>query len=240
MIDTSLFRRRARHATATQRIAAVVVCLAAVAPAGARDLFVYYGAMWNDYEPKRGEPFGCIAGSLGRSRENPATVGVFLLVAHEDKARAKRKVSIEFRDSKKVDVTDGDETRDVFQVCFRPGRYRIATFGLSDSSTRNFLPTREMNIPIEVVAGQTTYIGSFTGYLDTQPSRCTGIPYTMRLEVRADRQAEDLAAIVAEQRKIALPVVVQLPDYRGQEPVMFVCDSLKPVKPRRQARPVGT
>lgn len=239
MTDSFPPRFPTRHAAA-RSIAAMLVCLSVVAPAVARDLFVDYGPMWNDYEPKRGEPFGCIAGSLGRSRENPATVGVFLLVAHAGQAKTGRKVSIEFRDSKKVDVTDGDETRDVFQACFRPGRYRIATFGLSDSSTRNFLPTREVNIPIEVVAGQSTYIGSFTGYLDTQPSRCTGIPYTMRVEVRADRQEQDIAAIAAEQRKVALPVVVQLPDYRGHEPLMFVCDSLKPVKLRREAKPGGT
>lgn len=239
MTEPCLPRSLARHA-AVRRMAAMLACLSVVAPAVARDMFVDYGPMWNDYEPKRGEPFGCIAGSLGRSRENPATVGVFLLVAHADRAESGGKVSIKFRDSKKVDVTDGDETRDVFQVCLRPGRYRIATFGLSDSSTRNFLPTREVNIPIEVVAGQATYIGSFTGYLDTQPSRCTGVPYIMRVEVRADRQEQDVAAIAAEKRKARLPIVVQLPDYRGHEPLMFVCDSLKPVKVRREAKPGGT
>jgi hypothetical protein len=62
----------------------------------------------------------------------------------------------------------------------------------------------------------------------------------MRLEVRADRQEQDLAAIATQARKAALPIVVQLPDYRGHEPVMFVCDALKPVKARRGTKSIGT
>jgi hypothetical protein len=180
-------------------------------------------------KPKRGEPAGCLAGSLGRS-VGPGNNGMYfnadLKLASADEADQSNPETASVRWTEgaldhRSKLVDRTEVRDAFVICLRPGKYVFQGLHLTQGTTRLTLP-QPYNVPVEVVAGKTFYIGSFITYLPTQSDDCGTRSRHMRVLVR-DNATADRAAIAALQGASGHELVIAIPDYSGHQPTLYSC-----------------
>lgn len=184
-------------------------------------------------KPKRGEPAGCLAGSIGRS-VGPGNNGMYfnadlrLTSADEAELSNPEIASVRWTEGAfdhRSKLVDGTEVRDAFVICLRPGKYVFQGLHLTQGTTRLILP-QPYKIPVEVVAGKTFYIGSFITYLPTQSDDCGTRAGLMRVLLR-DNATADRAAIEALLPASGSELVIAIPDYAGYQPTMYSCTSAK-------------
>jgi hypothetical protein len=191
-----------------------------------------YEPFWTKMKPKRGEPVGCVAGSVGRATvagRLGTIVGVDLeFNAADDAAKASpQRALIAWGDGAWLDgkaaLGREGEARDAFLLCLRPGKYVLRGPELFHGIESFYLP-EPWNVPIEVEAGKTLYIGSFIGYLSDQADACGGLPET-RVIVRDDLAGDraTIEALAAHDKVTGNELVLALPDYSGHEPTLHVC-----------------
>lgn len=189
----------------------------------------HYSSFRAKMKPKRGEPAGCLAGSIGRSTaagNNGLYFGADLQLAAAQMADQSNpdlafvswsEGALDHRSK----LVDGSEVRDAFLICLRPGKYVFRGLRLAQGASALTLPS-PYNIPVEVVAGKTFYIGSFITYLPTQNDDCGARPGVMRVLVR-DNAAADRAAIEALKQASGNELVTAMPDYSGYGPTLHSC-----------------
>jgi hypothetical protein len=175
--------------------------------------------------PEPGQPAGCIAGSIGKASPGNAAFYVTLNI----QGGAKQKYVSFIWDGmegtifmqKKAALREGDESRDAFLACVKPGRYTLHSTVISMGAATFSLPG-SYDIPFEVQAGQTRYIGSFVAYPAFQADPCGKRLGELRVVAR-DRSDTDLAALSALEPSNPFPVVVDPVVKQDIYPVLLTC-----------------
>jgi hypothetical protein len=166
------------------------------------------------------EAKGCIAGTMGRSRSPGMDNSYFafsLRFSRDPDAAIPRPASFQVDwDGKEggifflphAQLQDAEESRDPFLVCVPPGKYRFRTNEIKQGLTIFSLPD-DYDLPFDVVAGQTTYIGSFVVYTPYQSvDPCASNRGLLRV-VALDRSSTDLDALKS-MKKVTNPYPVKV------------------------------
>lgn len=186
-----------------------------------------YGGAFSSEKPKKNEPAGCLAGSVGRmtaGKGGPSSVRVGIHFQGADAPRGTRKRMIELgwwqpMPGQPPEIREGDSVRDVFLICLRPGEYRLATFTFGYNTVTRYMG-EHMAIPLTVEAGKTRYLGSFMLSDQGESHPCSGEDRGLRM-ILQDRAEVDMPLI--NRFVEGEPAFVDMPDVRGHEPLFYGC-----------------
>jgi hypothetical protein len=150
-----------------------------------------------------GAPTGCLAGSMGRPAARRGVAGPYHFWMNIESDASKKHAQVTWdgvegvlRKSKQAVLRDGDELRDVFLVCLRPGTYQLREAVVRIGTEIFSLDKPFENLAIDVVADQTKYIGSFVLYTQWHAIDPCGRSNTMRLVAR-NRADTDVPVLVS-------------------------------------------
>jgi FKBP-type peptidyl-prolyl cis-trans isomerase len=221
-----------------------VLALACVPCANAavnRRVNVQFPGYFNDLKPSAKERLGCIAGSMGwhAPGEKPKKyVSLQLYVIAADAADQKNPdFALATWGSglmiHRAEIMDGEEMRDPFLMCLRPGKYLLRTYQIYEDRFNHY-PELPVDSPFEIVAGKTSYIGSFAIYEAGEADQCGGDANELRV-VATDRSAVDLPFIQPHAAMASQVVAVSPLDYSGHAPILVNCISAVPPENMRDA-----
>ncbi|GAA4802368.1 hypothetical protein GCM10023307_31320 [Lysobacter hankyongensis] len=208
-------------------IGLTVVCGLAQAGEPYLRVGVDYGTVFSSEKPKKNEPKGCLAGSVGRmtaSKGGPSSVRIGIHFQGADAPRGTRKRMIELgwwqpMSGQPPEIREGDSVRDVFLICLRPGEYRLATFTFGYNTVTKYMG-EHMVLPLRVEAGKTHYLGSFMLSDQGEIHPCSGEDRGLRM-ILQDRAEVDIPLI--NRFVEGEPAFADIPDVRGHEPLFYGC-----------------
>ena len=188
---------------------------------------VDYGTIFSSERPKKNEPKGCLAGSVGRLTEgkvssSAVSIGIHFQGADASPGTRKRMSAISWRQPMlwfTPEIREGESVRDVFLICLRPGEYRLASFTFTYNLFTKYMD-KPMRIPLKVEAGRTHYIGSFMLSDRKENHPCSGEDRGLRV-ILQDRAEVDMPLI--NRFVEGEPAFVDIPDVRGYEPLLYGC-----------------
>lgn len=93
--------------------------------------------------------------------------------------------------------------------------------------TQHYWTPEPYRIPVEVVAGQTSYLGSFVVYDRTHIDPCAGRAHDIRM-ILQNRAKIDIPAIADVTQKAGYPIVA-IPITESRAPTLITCAYKDPV-----------
>ena len=182
---------------------------------------VRYSGILNPMKLGKGEPYGCISGTLGRQKRTRGVFSITMLIQSSDKPKQFVEVDVMEVIAAWEDIEHG--TNAYFLVCLKPGNYNLAGFNLRFAN-RTYRPPTKWVVPINVLESTTTYIGNFFAYDAHEENGCTNSPYRDVAVIYRNRSKEDRDEIMRMPRTHGHAFTDANLSFAGLQPQLYACE----------------
>lgn len=186
---------------------------------------IRYLGILNPMKVGKGEPYGCISGSLGRQKRTRGVFSITMLIQSAEKPKQFVEVDTMNVIAAWEDIESG--TYDYFLVCLKPGIYNLAGFNLRFGN-RTYRPPTKWAVPINISESTTTYIGNFFAYDAHEENGCRNSPYRDVAVIYRNRSKEDRDEIMRMPRTHGHAFTDANLSFAGLQPQIYACEVSTP------------